>query len=177
MRDCVSFWMVPRGSARKYFEGIIVGLSERFGAPTFSPHLTVFVSKLDPFRAVGLAGRAAEVSGPFRLTVKGIAYSPEFTKTLFVEFDNSPALTCVYNFFKQHLPEQATYSFRPHVSLMYRTMPIPELKALADGMTLSFSQVGFDIIQAVSTPHTIATREDVECWEVLCAKELSKKQS
>src|ERR1700720_1175809 len=84
------YWLLPAKPERELFCEIVRILREEFGAPNFEPHLTLFSTTKDresPKKVL------AQVSARrIRLTTRGVAFSSEFTKTLFVRFRSSDAL-------------------------------------------------------------------------------------
>src|ERR1700747_2737233 len=83
-RTAIVYWLLPAKPERDLFCEFVRILRKGFRAPNFEPHLTLFVrakDRLSPKKVL-----RAFRSRPIRLTVRGVAYSGKFTKTLFVRF-------------------------------------------------------------------------------------------
>ena len=86
---------------------------------------------------------------PIGLCVIGASFSEEFTKTAFVEFATSDALTRLCKALKRKQSEPAAYELKPHLSLIYAPLSRAEKESLVRGLPLP-QEVAFDTIKAVS---------------------------
>jgi cyclic phosphodiesterase-like protein len=78
----VTYWLIPAEPGRKYFRSLIRDLAERFDAPIFEPHVTVYVTSSDDENPSGVLARALKDRGTYRLSVRGLGYSDKFTETV-----------------------------------------------------------------------------------------------
>ena len=89
-KTAIVYWLFPAKPERDLFCEIVRILRKELRAPNFEPHLTLLVSSKN--------GRSSKEvlrqirSRPIRLSVRGVAFSPKFTKTLFVRFTPNSAL-------------------------------------------------------------------------------------
>src|ERR1700730_5107928 len=84
------YWLLPAKPERDLFCEVVRILRKEFRAPNFEPHVTLFSTAKDrqPPKQV-----LPQISmRPIRLNTRGVGFSSEFTKTLFVRFKSSPAL-------------------------------------------------------------------------------------
>ena len=142
----LAYWLVPTESARDVLASRIAELAERFDAPLFEPHVTVYGGRDEDDKTGEVLNRALAGFGPLRLSVGDIRCSEEFTK----------------------------YELNPHLSLIYKEMT-PEARAdVAASITLPFTEVTFDCAKAIVCPRSIRSREDVENWRVVASQRLTK---
>ena len=165
----LALWLVPAPTAREFFHSLIAGLAQRFDAPAFEPHLTLFGTAFDD--AVDFHSLDAVPLPDFiELEVDGIEFSDRFTKTLFVRFERTAELMDLKDVVSRSLGDQNRDELDPHLSLLYRTMPNEQKAELARTITLPFDRVRFDSMKAIRTPATIESRAGVEAWQTLWGK-------
>jgi 2'-5' RNA ligase len=111
-----SIWLMPAAQDGSLLSGIVTGLSQRFGTPLFTPHLTVRGDTDMPLPALtaAIAETASKVAA-FSEIVAGIETSEAFFRSFYARFAVAPSLATL----KQQLDGQATEAFMPHVSLLY----------------------------------------------------------
>ena len=152
-------WLLPAEPARKFFRLVIARLAAEYDAPIFQPHLTLGPgSPAMPERVF---------REPIRLHGCGVYFATQFTKTLFVRFAPTPELKELRK--SLGMPARA---FDPHLSLLYKNLPMEQKTRLAASITLPFPAVTFDTVQVVHCPSPTATRADVESWRVLASQRL-----
>ncbi len=152
-------WLLPAGAAADYFRETIARLAGRYDAPVFAPHLTL---------GLGSAKLIDDLRGkPLELVVTSLESSAEFTKTLFVRFQLSPALAQL----RASLGMNAA-DYDPHLSLLYHEMPLGEKRRLAASLQVPFSRVRFTVVQAVRCALPVAISADVAAWATIARKSL-----
>jgi hypothetical protein len=168
----LTYWLTSAEPARSHFASLIGDLAARFDAPVFEPHLTVYVAQPANENAGEVLERALADCKPYRLSISGIDFSEEFTKTLFVQFENNDELAALNAKFRSASASQRHYELNPHLSLIYKTMPRETKEEIARSLSLPFSEVVFDGAKAVISPAKIESREDVEAWRVVATRQL-----
>src|SRR5438270_3013931 len=120
-KTAIVYWLLPAKPQRDLFCSVIQILGRGFNAPNFEPHLTLFCTTKDgqPPNKVLQQIRLR----PIRLKVRGVAYSSEFTKTLFVRFKSNPALRKLVENLGRTANVSAKSATDPHVSLLYKKIP------------------------------------------------------
>jgi 2'-5' RNA ligase len=159
------YWLVPASPERELFRDFICILAKQFDAPPFEPHLTLFVTSRYSKKVLQQIK-----SRPIRLRVREIAWSPKFTKTLFVRFRSNRSLERLV----LALGGESRSVRDPHVSLLYKKLPTRTKKALAKTIQLPFREVVFDSIKAVRVTLPVTTETDVESWRIVATKRLKK---
>ena len=166
-KTIVAYWLLPAEPARRELARIIRDLAQRFSAPTFEPHVTVYVTSAVRENPDTLLGRVLPEQPPFRLQVRGIDFSDEFTKTLFIQFAPDPELSRFGAELRRASASPSDYQLNPHLSLIYKAMVHETQRDLTTTVTLPFSEIEFDAVKAIASPAEVKTRADVEAWRVV----------
>jgi 2'-5' RNA ligase len=166
------YWLLPAKPERELFCDVIRILQKQFRAPNFEPHLTLFVATKDRQSPNKVLRRIR--SRPIRLSVRGVAYSAKFTKTLFVRFKSSAALRNLMAEIGR--AAKSTAKPRPdlHVSLLYKKVPRPVKRELAAVIKIPFRSALFDSIAAVRLTLPVRTGGDVEKWRIVASRKLAR---
>jgi 2'-5' RNA ligase len=170
-KTAIAYWLVPAKPVRELLREIIGILAKQFDAPRFEPHLTIF--------ATPRAGKSPKhvlkqiQTKSIRLRLRGIGFSSEFKKTLFVRLTPNKAFERLVADFSHATKSHAKHVHDPHVSLLYKQLPARTKRELALTIKLPFDEVTFDSIKAVRSASPIKTRADVEAWRVVARRSLS----
>jgi hypothetical protein len=156
----VVLWLTPMGRARDFFRATIKRLASACDAPVFEPHLTLGFGSLELMERVS--------AHPIVLPVVSVNCSGRFTMTLFVRFELAPELAQLRDSLGMETAE-----FDPHLSLLYKEMPLSEKKEFASSISLPFASTTFDAVEAVCCPAETASRVDIESWKRLGSKPLT----
>jgi 2'-5' RNA ligase len=170
-KTAIAYWLVPAEPRRELLREIIGILAKQFDAPRFEPHVTIFA-------APGTGKSPKQIlkqiqARPIRLRLRGIGFSSEFRKTLFVRLIPNQAFKRLVADFSHATKSRAKRVHDPHVSLLYKQLPAGAKRELALTIKLPFRGVVFDSIKAVRSASPIKTRDDVEAWRVIARKSLS----
>lgn len=175
MNTKVSFWLIPSGENRAFFQDIIDTLAREYDAPIFTPHVTIYSGDYEPNESpTQLLEDAVQGVQPFSLKVDRLLYTDEFTKTLFVQFHPNESLSKISEILRRSSKQPSNYTLNPHLSLIYKQMNEETKKKLTASLTLPKSEVFFDEVQAISTSERVIEREDVESWKVISIKNLQQ---
>jgi 2'-5' RNA ligase len=170
-KAAIVYWLLPAKPERELFCEVIRILREQFDAPNFEPHLTLFVTangRQPPARILRQIR-----SGPIRLSTNGVAFSPKFTKTLYVRFKPNSSLRKLALDLRRAAKSRAQSPTDPHISLLYKKTSRAAQKEVAQVMKLPFRTVVFDSIAAVRLTLPVRTRGDVERWRIVASKKLA----
>jgi putative hydrolase of the HAD superfamily len=164
----VAVFLTPAADDFRYADGIIRELSAKFGAPLFEPHLTVYSGLYaDPELLKGIVAEAARSIPPLALRVRGIGSSEAYFRTLYVEFEPDPLLTGLRERMGSVVARPNNGAFLPHLSLLYREMPLAEKEAVARGLLLDRSELTFDALKVVTPANIQAGWRDTLSWQTL----------
>jgi 2'-5' RNA ligase len=164
------YWLLPAKPERDLFCAIVRILRKGFRAPNFEPHLTLLVSSKDGESSKKVLRQIR--SRRIRLSVRGVASSPKFTKTLFVRFKPNSALQKLAIDLGRAARNSAKPPSDPHVSLVYKKISARMKKELAAVIKLPFRSAVFDSIAAVRLTLPVRTDADVSKWKILAKKSL-----
>jgi 2'-5' RNA ligase len=160
-----SIWLEPAQHDRLYLKRVIAGLAKTYDAPLFLPHITLY-SGIRQFEAAQRAVRQCRAFPKFITTSTGIGYSDYLWKTLYVKIRLDANLAKIHTILKDALPTR--YSFKPHVSLIYKKIPKKtKLQILLD-LELKKS-LEFDRITIIRSSN------QVERWKRLFSMRLERR--
>ena len=163
----VTYWICPAEPERDQFARLIDGLAARFDAPTFEPHVTIHTTTAQTENPDGVLAKVVKGRLPYRLSIRGLDYSDEYTKTLFVQFAPDTELAQLSEDLRRASASPGDYQLNPHVSLLYKKIDEKTKRHLAASIVLPFTEVNFSSVKAVVSPAEIQSHEDVEAWRVI----------
>ena len=166
----IAYWLIPSEPAHSFFQRIINDFARRLDAPVFEPHVTVHVGADHADAAAKALEKAANESELVRLTPLRIDQSDEFIKTLFVQFAMTAELGKFNGIIRHAANDSSQYELKPHLSLLYKTLPAATRSELAASITLPFSEILFDALQAIRCVSPTQKRADVEAWELIASR-------
>jgi hypothetical protein len=159
----LAFWLMPETQARECFVSIIEKLAFRFHAPIFDPHVTLVgaIANDDKTRRVF---RDLIVAPKYELEIEGIHFSERYTQTLFVRFHLSDELRELRRALGQALGLEIADDLDPHLSLLYKEMPQPQLEELTRSIMIPFERTSFEGLKLIAHPPTVTRRDDVDAF-------------
>jgi hypothetical protein len=161
----IAYWLLPETAARGVFEKKIRELAREFETPVFAPHVSVFIA---PINSRDPAKILRELGGvTIELTIRCIRFSEQFTKTLFVQFEDSVPLQELGDKIWKASGAPQRYVIDPHLSLLYAPLAGEVKKALVDAIKFPFQKVGFSSICAMRCAWPTATVAEVREWRFL----------
>jgi hypothetical protein len=168
----IAYWLIPSEPARSFFQRMINDLARRYDAPVFEPHVTLHVGADEPAAAEQALRESARNCELVRLTPLGIDHSDEFIKTLFVQFGINRELQHINDIIRKGADYSSKYEVKPHLSLLYKSLPSATRTGLATSIAVPFAQISFDALRAVRCVSPTRNRADVEAWELIHASKL-----
>ena len=169
----LSYWLVPAAQPLIFFQQLIETLAHAQQAPAFAPHLTIYSGESPATEnPLSIISRAMSGVNEVRLQVGGISYSDQFTKSLFVQFHQSEHLTRITENMRRLSAFPSAYELNPHLSLLYKHMPVDGKQSLACSLQLPMSEVSFDAVWAVESEGSPREAKDVMSWRVVCRESL-----
>jgi hypothetical protein len=168
----IAYWLIPTEPARSFFQAIIDTLARRYDAPVFEPHMTVHVGENCKERVDGVFSKAAPGCDPIVIKALEVNGSAEFIKTLFVRFDMSKQLQLLHEGVRTSARDLFHYQLNPHLSLLYKKIPVQDRRLLMRSIEVPFPEVTFDSLKAVRCISPTRSRADVEAWSTAAEKSL-----
>jgi 2'-5' RNA ligase len=172
-RIVIAYWLIPAEPARSFFQRLINDFAQQHDAPVFEPHVTVFVGTNRVGAAERSLSRVAREWKSIELETLGIDHSDEFIKTLFLQFAPNKRLRQINETIRDTAKDSSHYQLKPHLSLLYKTMPAAVRREMAASISVPYSEVSFDTMRAVRCVSPTRSRTDVEVWRVVASAELS----
>jgi 2'-5' RNA ligase len=166
----IAYWLIPCEPAHSFFQRIINDLARRYDAPVFEPHVTVHVGADQADAAAKALEKAASECELVRQTPLRIDQSDEFIKTLFVQFAMTAELGKINGIIRHSANDSSHYELKPHLSLLYKNLPAATRSELAASITVPFSEIAFDSLQAMRCVSPTQKRADVEAWELITSR-------
>jgi hypothetical protein len=170
----LAYWLGPAKPAHNFFASTLGELATRFDAPIFEPHVTVYAARSGNENPAEVLSKALAGCKAFQLSVRGIRWSEEFTKSVFVRFEPNAALSWLSHALRQASVLHDEYQLDPHLSLIYKDMGRESKTDVVNSIRLPFNEVLFDCAKAVVCPTPIRSREDVEAWRVVATQSLAQ---
>ncbi|BAU11294.1 HAD family hydrolase [Leptolyngbya sp. NIES-3755] len=152
----VAFWLIP--SDRDFYQSLIHDLAQRYNAPIFQPHVTLYSGNFEHDRILEFAQTSIEIV----LEIDRIRYSNQFTKTLFIQLVSNLQLEQLSQSIQAFFG--SPYSLDPHLSLIYARLNEAEQRSLSKQIQLRDQAIHFDRLTAIEIPTKPQTREDIEAW-------------
>jgi len=170
MNNLLSVWLVPAKDDEAYLSKIITDLGAEYNAPLFTPHLTLFGNidiGLDKLKNVLNEIFADTKAFAIKKTV--IGQSEAFFKTVFIEFELNEKLKKLYLTLAEKTDKKDISTFKPHISLIYKTMPKEEKLRTIEKLNIKDEFLIDKIV--VNAPKT-GDKDflDVENWRILYKK-------
>ena len=166
------YWLIPAEPKRELFCELIRILAKQFDAPRFEPHLTLLVTAEDRQTSKQILEQID--ASLIQLRLREISFSSKFTKTLFVRFKSNNALKNLIVDLRHAAKSGGKFVRDPHVSLLYKKIPVAVKKELASTIRLPAKEVVFDSIKAVRCHLPVRDRADVKSWRIIAAKSLAR---
>ena len=163
-----SVFLSPSVEDFRFCESIIGEFSRTFGIPPFEPHVTVYSGTFaGPEALIEAVSRAVAAIDPLRLRVRGVGCSEEYFKTLYIDFHDDQILQGIRRRIGEYLQVDSGYRLAPHLSLLYRDMPLSEKQALAQGMHFACDSMSFDRISIATPGNSTEGWRDTTRWNTV----------
>ena len=167
-----TLWLTPSEPLKTALRSTIHQLAARLEAVEFDPHVTVFCGRSSDDEARAVAERIAGQFAPIELTADGLLYTERYTKTLFVQFQQSVILRRMFEMAVAGYALPSDYSLNPHLSLLYKILSEPEQRKLSETLDVSMGSYRFDGIRMIETELPIEDAGPVRRWRTVCEAKL-----
>ena len=122
-----AIWLTFSKNDRDYLKKIIDELSEKYQAPKFEPHITVYGLVDSEMSLIESIAKEATLNcNSFLVKKSEILQSEELWKTVYVELKMNNQLEMIHKNLKKHFEKISNYEFNPHISLIYKILSIEE---------------------------------------------------
>lgn len=139
MKQKIAIWLLPDKEDSRYLSRIIKTLGKKYDAPFFVPHLSVYTNlKIEIEKAKKVINDVTKSIKPFDVETNRINFTKDnIWKSLFLEIHINKELMMIYQSLRRRFLPYTDYQFRPHISLMYKLIPIEEKKRIIDTLKIN----------------------------------------
>lgn len=163
-----SVFLTPAEADFRHLDGLIRELCAEYGGDPFEPHVTLYSGELHDLDALVIAVSAAvrEVR-PFGLDIRRVDCREEYFKSLFIEFADNRIPLDIGERLRRGLGIESPSELFPHLSLLYRDMPLRRKQALARRVVPNRSAIQFDRVKIVTPDNRVEGWRDTSRWRTL----------
>jgi hypothetical protein len=163
-----SLWLVPAEPLRSELRSIIQKLAAEHESVDFEPHVTVSAGgMLDDDETRDISHDIASRFLPVELAFQKLDYTNLFTKTLFVQFDEGEAARHIFDAIKERGSQTSKYTLNPHLSLLYKTMPVEAQAEICRTLEVPKGTYVFDRLRAIDTENPLTRPEQIKTWRTV----------
>ncbi len=155
-----AIWLLLSESDQKSVQKITQRLSLLHSSPCFLPHITLFgtiATKLQ--KLIAITDRCFLDQEIFRVSTSGVGESDNIWKTVFIEIIPSAPLKRLNGILAADLKQDRTYHFKPHISLIYKNMPLNQRQTIV-------KETGFAPNYEIAGSALVDVSGDVSGWSI-----------
>ncbi len=162
-----TLWLTPSAPLCSLLRTTICQLAAQFEAVDFEPHVTLFCGPSTESEAREAARRIGGQFAPVELDAVTLDHSELFTKTLFVQFEESAVLKRIFETAAASFSRPSSYLLNPHLSLLYKTLPASNRMKLCEALNVPMGGYRFDRIRMVETELPIEDDGPIRRWRTV----------
>ena len=162
-----SLWLTPSDSMRALLRATIRQLAAQLDAVDFEPHVTVFSGLSTDSEARDVARRIAGQFAPIELTADRLDHSELFTKSLFVQFEQSAILKRMFETAATSFSRPSSYRLNPHLSLLYKRLSEASRVKLCETLDVPKGSYRFDRVRMIETELPIEDDGPIRRWRTI----------
>ena len=167
-----TLWLTPRDPLRSSLRSTIRRVAAEREAVELEPHVTVYCGRSTDDEARAVARRIAGQFGPIDLSAIGLDHSERYTKTLFVQFEDSARLRQIFEVAAANYSQASDYVLTPHLSLLYKKQPADARRELCQTLDVPMGRYGFDRVRMIETELPIEDDGPIRRWRIVCDEPL-----
>ncbi|HEY8032083.1 MAG TPA: 2'-5' RNA ligase family protein [Methylocella sp.] len=162
-----SFWLLPAEPLKGQLRAIIQQLAKKYDAVDFEPHVTIFSGPSHDDRTHAIARGAASLYSHVELIPVKIEHTSEYTKTLFIQFQESSSVRLLSDAIRDRNTQFVNYVLNPHLSLLYKTMPPAVLAGICQMFAVPKGPCVFDRLCAIETEIPVSGPDQIKRWRTV----------
>jgi 2'-5' RNA ligase len=163
-----SFWLLPVEPLKKQLRSIIQRLAKKYDAINFEPHVTISCGPPDDDQTRTIARGIASLVSPVKLTPMKLDYTSEYTKTLFIQFQESEVVRRMFETIKDRSSQPLNHVLNPHLSLLYKTMPVATQAEICRTLDVPKEIYFFERLRAIESEIPLTQPEQIKRWRTVC---------
>lgn len=162
-----SFWLIPAEPLAGQLRAIIQQLAQIYDAIAFEPHVTLSSgpSNDDLTRTIGRD--VAKLFSHGELIPVNLEHTDAFAKTVYIQFQDTGAARQISDAIKARNARCANYILNPHLSLIYKTMPVAMRADICRTLGLPKKTYVFDRLRAIETEIPLTEPSQVKRWRTV----------
>ena len=143
-------WLIPAPSDRRWLSKVIQDYAAEYSTPVFEPHVTLYSGEIQPSENLSeIIAESVAPASPITLEVMGLNYTADFFKTGFITFASIERLSQLSCAICDRLSTPKEYLLEPHLSLIYKDIPIEQKRLAMLRFVVSVQTVTFDTVKVV----------------------------
>jgi hypothetical protein len=162
-----SFWLLPAEPINSQLRSIVQQLATKYDGIGFEPHVTIFSGPSDDDQTHTIARGIASLFSLGELIPVKLDYTSAYSKTLFIQFQESEAVRCMSDAIKDRSARPMNYVLNPHLSLLYKTMPAAKQAEICSSLDVPKEIYLFDRLRAVETEIPLIRPEQIKRWRTV----------
>jgi 2'-5' RNA ligase len=171
-----SLWLVPEEQLRRRLRSVIEKLARERDAADFEPHVTISSGPSNDDEARTIARAVAARFEPIELTPIKLDYTSEYTRTLFIQFQDCDAARRMFDAINNLSVRKLRNVLNPHLSLLYKTMAIETQAELCRTLEVPSGNYYFDRLRVIETEIPLTTPEPIRRWRTVYECRLAAPQ-
>ena len=164
-----AIWLTFSKSDADYLKNVIDKISEKYNAPRFEPHITIYgLMNLKINLIDNIIRQVLHNFNSFSVKKSKILQTEVLWKTVYIELEMNQQLELIYNNLKNYFEKILKFEFNPHISLIYKILSIEEKIKIINELNIKDEfRVNKIVIQEFS--------QNIEKWKIV--KEYNLKNS
>lgn len=162
-----SFWLLPAEPLKGQLRSIVRQLAMTYDAIDFEPHVTIFSGPSGDDQTHAIARGAASLYSHVELMPVKLEYTSVYTKTLFIQFQESAIVRQMSDAIKDRNARPVNYVLNPHLSLLYKTTPLAMLAGICQTLDAPKGPCVFDRLRAVETEIPVTGPDQIKRWRTV----------
>lgn len=162
-----SFWLLPVEPLRAALRSLIQELAAKYEAVDFEPHVTLSSGPFADDESCTITRSIAQTFQPVQLTFSKLDFTSEYTKTLFVQYQESGVVRRMSDFIKESSARPINYILNPHLSLLYKTLPVEKQEQICRSLNAPQGNYSFDRLRVIETELPLSRPEQIRRWRTV----------
>jgi hypothetical protein len=162
-----SFWLLPAEPVKEQLRSIVQQLAKEYDAIDFEPHVTIYCGPSDDDLTRTIAHGVASLYSHVELIPVKLEHTSEYTKTLFIQFQESDVVRRMSDAIKDRHAQGVSYVLSPHLSVLYKTMPLAMLAGICHTFDVPEGPYVFDRLRAIETEIPLTGPDQIKRWRTV----------
>jgi Cyclic phosphodiesterase-like protein len=162
-----SFWLLPAEPLKGQLRSIVQQLAKKYDAVDYEPHVTISSGPSDDDQTHTIARGVASLYSHVELIPVKLEHTSEYSKTLFIQFQESGIVRHMSDAIKDRFARPVNYVLNPHLSLLYKTMPLAMLAGICRTFEVPKGTYVFDRLHAIETEIPLTEPDQIKRWRTV----------